>query len=54
MNLWSRFRSCVQAILRRSQMESEMDAELLFHIEARAEDFIRNGMPRHEAMRRAG
>jgi putative ABC transport system permease protein len=34
-------------------MESEMDAELRFHIEARAEDLIRGGVPRQEAMRRA-
>jgi hypothetical protein len=34
-------------------MESEMDAELRFHIEAFAEDLIRSGMPHQEAMRRA-
>jgi predicted permease len=34
-------------------MESEMDAELRFHIEARAEDLLRGGMTRTEAMRRA-
>jgi putative ABC transport system permease protein len=53
MTLWSRLRSWVQAILRRSRTESEMDAELRFHIEVYAEDLIRSGVPRSEAMRRA-
>jgi predicted permease len=53
MNLWSRIRSWVQAILRRSRMESEMDLELRFHMEAYAEDLVRSGVPRAEAMRRA-
>jgi len=53
MTLWSRLRSWVKAILRRSRMENEMDAELRFHIEAFAEDLARNGVPRQEAMRRA-
>jgi len=34
-------------------MESEMDAELRFHIEAFAEDLVRSGVFRQEAMRRA-
>src|SRR5437588_96625 len=53
MTLWNRLRSWVQAILRRSRMESEMDAELRFHIEAYAGDLIRSGALRSEAMRRA-
>src|SRR5882757_7913566 len=53
MTLWSRLRSLVEAILRRSRMESEMDAELRFHIEAFAEDLVRSGVPRKEALRRA-
>src|SRR5437016_9009899 len=53
MTRWNRLRSWVQAILRRSRMESEMDAELRFHIEAYAGDLIRSGVPRSEAMRRA-
>jgi len=39
MTLWSRGRSWLRAVTRRSRMESEMDAELRFHIEAFAEDF---------------
>src|SRR2546421_520852 len=53
MTLWNRFRFCLQAILGRSRMESEMDAELHFHVEAYAEDLIRSGVPCEEAMRRA-
>jgi len=34
-------------------MESEMDAELRFHIEAFAEDLVRCGVSREEALRRA-
>ena len=49
----SRVRSWLRALLRRSRMEREMDAELRFHIEAFAEDLVRNGVPREEALRRA-
>jgi predicted permease len=34
-------------------MESEMEAELKFHMDAYANDLVRVGMPREEAMRRA-
>jgi predicted permease len=53
MTLWSRLRSWLDATLRRSRMESEMDAELRFHLEAYAEDLIRDGVAREEALRRA-
>src|SRR5215469_1056932 len=53
MTMWSRVRSCASAVARRSRMESDMDAELRFHIEAFAEDLVRQGVPRGEAMRRA-
>jgi len=53
MTLWSRFWSWLRAILRRSRIESEMDAELRFHIEACAEDMVRHGVSRAEALRRA-
>src|SRR5882672_5751129 len=52
MRPWSRIRSWLGATLRRSRMESEMDAELRFHMEAYAEDLVRGGVPRQEAMRR--
>jgi len=53
MNFWSRLRTWSQAIFYRSRMESEMDAELRFHMEVRAEDLMRGGLPRAEAMRQA-
>src|SRR5205807_7200006 len=53
MTLWSRFRFCLRAIMGRTRVESEMDAELRFHIEAFAEDLVRNGVPREEEWRRA-
>ena len=51
--LWSRVRSWLRAVAGRSRMEHEMDAELRFHIEAFAEDLVRSGVPREEAVRRA-
>src|SRR6267154_5384685 len=53
MTLLSRFRSWLRAIVRRSRIESEMDTELRFHIEAFAEDLVRSGVPREDALRRA-
>src|SRR5882762_7401606 len=53
VTLWRRFRSWLQTTLRRSRMESEMDVELRFHIEAFAEDLARSGVPRPEALRHA-
>ena len=53
MRFGSRIYLWIRATLLRSQVESEMDAELRFHIEAFAEDLIRGGTPPKEAMRRA-
>jgi predicted permease len=53
MTFWSQLRSWMEANLRRSRMESEMDAELRFHVEAYAQDLMRSGVPREEAVRRA-
>ena len=53
MTIWRRLRSWLGALLRRSRMESEMDEELGFHLEARAADLVRSGVAREEAMRRA-
>ncbi|MGC1969135.1 MAG: ABC transporter permease [Candidatus Acidiferrales bacterium] len=47
--LWSWWRTS----LRRSQINSEMDAEMRFHLEAYADDLVRSGVPRAEALRRA-
>jgi putative ABC transport system permease protein len=53
MTIWSRLRSWSCTTFRRARMESEMDAELRFHIETFAEDLMRGGVPQKEAMRRA-
>ena len=53
MRIWNRLQSWLQAVMRRSRMESEMDTELCFHIEAFVDDLVRNGVPRQEARRRA-
>src|SRR3974377_354492 len=53
MTLWSRIHSTLRAIVWRSQMERELDAEMRFHIEALAEEFMRSGMPREKALRKA-
>jgi putative ABC transport system permease protein len=53
MTIWRRLRSWSSTTFLRARMESEMEAELRFHIETFAEDLIRSGMPRQEALRRA-
>ena len=53
IRLYLRVRSWLQATLLRSRMDTEMDSELRFHLDARAEDLIRGGVPRQEALRRA-
>ncbi|MGH9742410.1 MAG: ADOP family duplicated permease [Candidatus Acidiferrum sp.] len=53
MTLGSRIRSWLSATFRRSRMESEMEAELRFHVETYAEDLVRQGVPREAALRRA-
>jgi predicted permease len=52
MTVPPRIRSWFRSILQRSRAEREMDAELRFHIEAYAEDLVRSGIPRDEALRR--
>src|SRR5215472_7505016 len=53
MRLLSRIRSWARAMVRRSRMEREMDAELRFHIEAFVGDLVRRGVPGEQALRRA-
>ncbi len=51
--IYRRLRSWLGTTLRRSRTDSEMDTELRFHFETYAEDLVRSGMPRQEALRRA-
>jgi len=53
MTLWNQFRSWARATFHRAGLETEMDAELRFHMEAFAQDLVRKGVPRQEALRRA-
>ncbi|HKF24924.1 MAG TPA: ABC transporter permease, partial [Candidatus Acidoferrum sp.] len=53
VNRWQRIAAWLEANLRRSRMEREMEAELRFHLEARAEDLIGGGLPRALAIRQA-
>ncbi len=53
MTLFDRIRSWARATFRRARTESEMSEELRFHIEARAADLARRGIPAQEAARRA-
>lgn len=53
MTFWSRLRSWLRVLIHRQRSETEMDAELRFHLEAYAEDLVRTGVPRDEAQRRA-
>ena len=51
--LGSRLRSLFRTLFHRPRAEREMDAELRFHIEERAEVLERDGISREEAFRRA-
>lgn len=53
MNHLTRLRSWLRSTVRRRLMESEMDSELRFHIQARADDLVGNGVPREQALRSA-
>jgi predicted permease len=53
MSRRSRIRSWARAVIGRSGMEREMDAELRFHMEAYATDLERRGVSHEEAMRRS-
>jgi len=46
-------RSFLGALLRRRRLERDMDSELRFHLEARADDLVAAGLDRADALRRA-
>jgi len=48
-----RIKSWLRAATSRSRLESEMEAELVFHLEQYTQDLIRRGTPPEEAARRA-
>jgi len=53
MRLGSQIRSWMRAVMGRARMESDMDTELRFHMEAYADDLQRQGVAHEEALRRA-
>ena len=53
MSQFARLRSWGKWVVKRRQLESDMDAELRFHLQKSAEDLIRAGVPETEAIRRA-
>jgi predicted permease len=53
MKLWASIRSFASKFFHRSNLEGEMEEELRVHIENRADDLERGGLPRDEATRRA-
>jgi len=53
MTVFARLRSFAAAVVSSRRMEHDMDAELRFHMEARADDLIASGLSRADAERRA-
>ncbi len=53
MSVFAKLQSSLRSMFRRGQVEKEMDSELRFHIESYAEDLVRGGISRDEALRRA-
>ncbi|MGB9148195.1 MAG: ABC transporter permease, partial [Acidobacteriaceae bacterium] len=53
MSAGSRMRTWWRAMRRHADVDAQVDEELRFHIENRAEDLTRGGMSREEAMQRA-
>jgi predicted permease len=51
--LWSDMRYRLRALVRRADVERELDDELRFHVEREAEKYVRVGVPPDDAMRRA-
>ena len=51
--MFARIRSWMKALVGRRHLERDMSDELSFHVQARADDWVRTGLPREEALRRA-
>ena len=50
---WSRLKSWTRSVLGRRRLETDMESEIRFHLEARAADLVRTGLSSSEAMRQA-
>src|SRR5271167_1134419 len=53
MKLFASLRTLISTVFQRSRIESEIEDELRSHIQHRADDLERSGLPRAEAERRA-
>jgi predicted permease len=53
MRLFSRIATWWRAVTQRDELDRQVREELAFHLESHAEDLMRNGVPREEALRRA-
>jgi hypothetical protein len=53
MKLLAQLRSWLTWIVKRSHLETDMEAEVTFHLESYADDLVRSGVPPQEATRRA-
>ena len=53
MSLVAQLRSLAAGLLRRNRVETSMQDEIRFHIDAYTADLIRSGVPKGEAERRA-
>jgi predicted permease len=50
---WSRLKSWIRSVSRGKRLDTDMEAEIRFHLEARAADLGREGLGPNEAMRQA-
>jgi predicted permease len=50
---WPRLKSWIRSVSRGKRLEADMEAEIRFHLEARAADLVREGLGPSEAMRQA-
>lgn len=53
MKFFARLRSTVVSLFRRSELASQVEEELRFHLEARTDDLVRQGLSPSEAARQA-
>jgi len=53
MNLLTRLRSWLKWVGNRQRLETDLEAEVRFHIDSYAADLVRSGVPASEAVRRA-
>jgi len=51
--MWARVRSWLGAVLRRDRLETDLSDELEFHLQLRTDHWVRQGLTRQEAARRA-